>query len=80
MMKTLLSANGTRRTWKNKAMKVVYKCDPEKNRECRKTSCQGLCFMTSNREYSIDGIPMVFDEEAGEFVNADQRKENLDSR
>lgn len=36
--------------------------------------------MTSNREYSIDGIPMVFDEEAGEFVNADQRKENLDSR
>ena len=36
--------------------------------------------MTSNREYSIDGIPMFFDEEVGEFVNADQRKENLDSR
>jgi len=79
MTRILLSANGTRRTWKNK-MKIVYICDPEKNRECRKTSCQDLCFMTSNREYSIDGIPIVFDKEAGEFVNADQRKENLDSR
>lgn len=35
--------------------------------------------MTSNRKYSTDGIPMVFDEETGEFVNADQRKENMDS-
>lgn len=59
--------------------KALYKCDPEKNTSCPKTACQTDCFLTSNREYSIDGIPMVFDEEVGEFVNADQRKENLDS-
>ena len=33
----------------------VFKCDPSKNKECKKTSCQRECFMTTKKEYSIDG-------------------------
>lgn len=61
-------------------MKIVYKCDPEKNAECKKTACQDLCFMTSKKEYSSDGIPMVFDEAKKDFINVNQREENLDPR
>lgn len=32
----------------------VYVCDPEKNTECRKTSCQTLCFHTRHRLYATD--------------------------
>lgn len=33
----------------------VFKCDPSKNKECKKTSCQRECHMTTKREYSLDG-------------------------
>lgn len=61
-------------------MKIVYKCDPEKNAECKKTVCQELCFMTSKKECSSDGIPMVYDEVKKDFINVNQREENLDPR
>lgn len=32
-----------------------YKCDPEKNSECKKTGCQRDCFLTLHKEYSKDG-------------------------
>lgn len=33
----------------------VFRCDPNKNKECRKTGCQRECFMTTKKKYSIDG-------------------------
>lgn len=32
----------------------VYECDPSKNVECRKTSCQTLCFHTQHRKYATE--------------------------
>lgn len=47
---------------------VLYICDPEKNKECKKTGCvhnkeakDPYCSKTSRKEYSADGIPIVFD-------------------
>lgn len=31
--------------------KETYICDPEKNTECKKTSCQTLCFETTDPRY-----------------------------
>ncbi len=46
----------------------VYKCDPIKNITCRKTACQRECFHTVNRNYSVDGVPYVFDESTQTLV------------
>lgn len=43
----------------------VYRCDPEKNRECRKTFC-GECGYTSRREYAADPTPVCPRVRAGE--------------
>lgn len=32
-------------------MRRVYLCDPSKNAECRKTSCQIDCFYTTHKEF-----------------------------
>lgn len=32
-------------------MKSLYICDPEKNKECKKTLCQTDCFLTTKKEY-----------------------------
>ncbi len=32
----------------------IYLCDPAKNTECRKTSCQTLCFHTTHMKYSTE--------------------------
>ena len=40
----------------------MYKCDPEKNKDCRKRMCQNRCRSTSNPEYAeldCDGNPIV---------------------
>lgn len=37
---------------------MFYRCDPRKNKQCRKTTCyiKGKnCCLTSNPKYSIDG-------------------------
>lgn len=34
---------------------VIYKCDPNKNLTCAKTSCQKECFYTTNKNCSADG-------------------------
>ena len=54
---------------------IVYFCDPSKNHECKKTACQDLCFLTTEKEYSIDGIPMKYNPENGEveIINVDQK-------
>lgn len=31
----------------------MYICDPKKNTECKKTSCQTLCFMTKDEHYAL---------------------------
>ena len=33
----------------------IYKCDPEKNNDCKKTCCQSDCFLTTHKEFSKDG-------------------------
>lgn len=33
-------------------MNKTYICDPKKNKDCKKTSCQDLCFRTFHKEYS----------------------------
>ena len=38
----------------------LYRCDPLKNKECRKTDCQKSCFMTVHKEYSADGRKYVW--------------------
>jgi hypothetical protein len=52
----------------------IYKCDPEKNSECRKTGCQRECFHTLHKEYSKDGKQYRFQQgelrERGE-INGD---------
>lgn len=40
----------------------VFRCDPEKNKECRKTSCQRECFMTTKKKYSLDGKYYRYDQ------------------
>lgn len=52
---------------------IVYKCDPEKNTVCRKSSCQTYCFLTTYPEFSSDGIPMYFDPVTGETKNVMER-------
>lgn len=32
----------------------IYLCDPAKNTECRKTSCQTLCFHTTHMKYATE--------------------------
>lgn len=42
--------------------KICYLCDPNKNKECRKTSCQKRCFCTQKEEYAMldeNGKPIV---------------------
>lgn len=46
---------------------VLYKCDPLKNINCPRTHCfhtrcGGDCKLTTNPEYSIDGIAYTIDE------------------
>lgn len=37
-------------------MRRVYLCDPSKNAECRKTSCQIDCFYTTHKEFEQKNI------------------------
>ena len=38
----------------------MYLCDPEKNRECKKTMCQTECFHCHKKAFSKDGKPLRF--------------------
>ena len=43
-------------------MIVLYRCDPEKNKECRKRMCQKKCTRTKKPEYAVkdqDGEPII---------------------
>lgn len=33
-----------------------YICDPDKNKECKKTGCQDYCFHTFNKEYAREDL------------------------
>lgn len=50
---------------------IVYKCDFERNKECKKTVCQELCFHTLNPEYSIYGKRYKFNVNTGKLENLD---------
>lgn len=63
-------------------MKQVYICDPEKNKECSKTTCihnpeakYRDCELTLHRGYAkvgIDGLPIRFEEEIEDGVRKKQ--------
>ena len=45
--------------------KILYKCDPNKNTQCKKSGCvhnknsvYPVCDSTSHMEFSTDGIPL----------------------
>lgn len=54
----------------------VYLCDPDKNTECRKTSCYhmnmnpqyGVCKYTTHQEYSKDGKTYIYDPDINKVV------------
>lgn len=50
---------------------IVYKCDPVKNTACRKTACQKECSHTKYREYSVDGIPLIYNSETDDYDEVD---------
>lgn len=50
-------------------MQKTYICDPEKNKECKKTSCQTECFLTSNPKYA-KGIQAMTNKEVLELVKS----------
>lgn len=52
----------------------LYKCDPQKNNQCRKTDCQTSCFMTTHKEYSIDGKRYVWNKNALEEWKGDKNE------
>lgn len=44
---------------------ALYKCDPDKNKQCKKTWCahnekavHAVCELTKHKEYSVDGQPI----------------------
>lgn len=44
---------------------IFYKCDPAKNKECKKRSCflkGGECEFTFNKECSLDGKRYIYNE------------------
>ena len=40
----------------------LYECDPQKHKKCKRKRdaqvCQGMCFLTTVREFSTDGRPL----------------------
>jgi hypothetical protein len=50
----------------------LYKCDPAKNTECKKTGCQTFCFSTRHIEYAQDIQQMT----AGEVLELVKTKLN----
>ena len=56
---------------------IFYKCDPNKNTECRKTGCfenGGECEMTTNEELAINGKRYIFDAVIGRYTYADEEE------
>ena len=48
-------------------LKKIYLCDPDKNKECKKTGCKdGYCTSTSNKKYAVidphNGRPILLPE------------------
>ena len=39
---------------------IMYLCDPEKNKDCKKTMCQKECFHCHKKAFSKDGKPLRF--------------------
>ena len=45
---------------------VLYRCDPSKHKECKKTNCferGGECDATTHKEYAVqeNGVPVILD-------------------
>lgn len=53
---------------------ILYKCDPNKFKECRKTACQELCQFTSHKEYSIDNKEYKYNADKDEYEVVDARQ------
>ena len=49
----------------------LYRCDPEKNRECTKEACRLYCRMTTRKECSTDGHELTYAERIEEQRIAD---------
>jgi len=50
----------------------LYRCDPEKNRECTKEACRWACRMTTVKEYSTDGRELSEEEQEEQQRIADE--------
>ncbi len=42
-----------------KFYKKTYVCDPDKCKDCEKTSCQSLCFRTTKKESRAMGLKLL---------------------
>lgn len=47
----------------NTTILTLYLCDPEKHKDCHKTSCQKDCFCTIYRKYAKEPIVEMDDQE-----------------
>ena len=54
---------------------VVYKCDYKRNKECKKTMCQDLCFHTKNPDYSVDGKRYKYNADTDKLEAMDTRQQ-----
>lgn len=50
---------------------IVYKCDPSKYKECKKTMCQKPCRYTTFSKYSIDGKRYKYNADTDRFEVVD---------
>lgn len=58
---------------------TFYRCNPELFKECKKTSCQRDCTLTTHREYArVDesGEPIIIDE-AEKLVTLNEIREEI---
>ena len=52
---------------------TFYRCNPELNKECRKTACQKECILTTHEKYALRdefGRPIVAECENKGFIEA----------
>ena len=64
-------------------LKILYPCDPKKNKDCNKFGCTFVkeCSKTTNENYAVDNYSpkdcIIVDEESNtKFVYEEEEKEN----
>ena len=52
---------------------IVYKCDPAKNKLCKKTECQKRCFYTIIPDFAANSERLRFDAITGKVESLESR-------